>query len=195
MLRGTAPRIRLPARSASAPVFTYCITPFDRNCSTGELWQTRKPLDRVIHTLGWPLPPDAFGGSWIYPLGPDLISLGLVVGLDYRPHTLDVHVLTQQFKAHPLVRSYLEGGELVEWGAKTIPEGGYHSLPERLHGNGLLIIGDAAGLVNVAGLKGIHYAVESSIYAADTIFRAFKKDDMSTRTLSAYDTTLRGSFV
>ncbi len=160
-----------------------------------ELWETKRPLDAVMHTLGWPLPGDAFGGSWIYPMADDLISLGLVVGLDYRDHNLDVHVLTQRLKSHPLLRPYLEGGELVEWGAKTIPEGGYHSLPERLHGDGLLIVGDAAGLVNVAALKGIHYAVQSGIFAAETVFRALKAGDTSRSVLSAYDAALRSSLV
>ena len=88
-----------------------------------ELWETKRPLDAVIHTLGWPLPRDAFGGSFFYPLEPNLLALGLVVGLDYRESTLDVHVLLQKMKRHPLFRPYLEGGEMVEWGAKTIPEG------------------------------------------------------------------------
>ncbi|HEX6668265.1 MAG TPA: NAD(P)/FAD-dependent oxidoreductase, partial [Gemmatimonadales bacterium] len=97
-----------------------------------EVWQTQRPLDSVIHTLGWPLPDDAFGGSFMYPLGPGQIALGLVVGLDYHDALLDVHELLQRMKLHPLFRPYLEGGELLEWGAKTIPEGGYWSLPERL---------------------------------------------------------------
>jgi len=160
-----------------------------------ELWEVKRPLSSVIHTMGWPLPNDAFGGSWIYPMGPDLISLGLVVGLDYRDHNLDVHELTQRLKSHPLVRPMLEGGEMVEWGAKTIPEGGSHSLPRRLHGDGLLMAGDAAGLVNVAALKGIHYAVQSGIFAAETIFGAIRAGDTSAASLSAYDERIRGSFI
>jgi len=160
-----------------------------------ELWQTRAPLESVIHTLGWPLPRDAFGGSWLYPMGPDLVSLGLVVGLDYAQHTLDVHGLTQTLKRHPLFRQVLEGGEMVEWGAKTIPEGGFYSVPERLHGDGLLIVGDAAGLVNVASLKGIHHAMHSGILAAESIFEALKSGDASAKTLASYDRSLRDSFV
>ena len=160
-----------------------------------ELWQVKRPLDAVIHTMGWPLPKDAFGGSFIYPMADDLISLGLVVGLDYRQNTLDVHVLLQRLKEHPLVAALLEGGELVEWGAKTIPEGGYHSIPERLHGDGLLIVGDAAGLVDVPSLKGIHYAVQSGIFAARTIFAALKKDDTSAAGLAGYDAQVRDSFI
>jgi electron-transferring-flavoprotein dehydrogenase len=160
-----------------------------------ELWEVRKPLDAVVHTMGWPLPRDAFGGSWMYPMGDSLVSLGLVVGLDYRQHDLDVHELLQQLKGHPMVREVLEGGELVEWGAKTIPEGGYYSWPERFHGDGVLIAGDAAGLVNVPTLKGIHYAMQSGVYAARTIFKALKNDDTSAARLAEYDTMLRGSYI
>jgi len=160
-----------------------------------ELWEVKRPLASVIHTVGWPLPNDAFGGSWAYPMGKDLVSLGLVVGLDYAPHTLDVHELMQRLKEHPLFAAVLEGGEMVEWGAKTIPEGGFHSLPERLHGDGLLVVGDAAGLVNVAAIKGIHYAVQSGMFAAEAIFQALKADDTSAASLAAYDRDLRGSYV
>ena len=139
-----------------------------------ELWETKKPLDAVVHTLGWPLPRDAFGGSFCYPLEPNLVALGLVVGLDYRQTTLDVHVLLQKMKQHPLFRPYLEGGEMVEWGAKTIPEGGFYALPQRRHGDGVLIVGDAGGFVEVASLKGIHYAILSGMYAARAIFAALK---------------------
>jgi electron-transferring-flavoprotein dehydrogenase len=160
-----------------------------------ELWEVKRPVKNIIHTMGWPLPKDAFGGSWLYPMADDLISLGLVVGLDYRQHSLDVHVLLQRLKQHPLVADYLEGGELVEWGAKTIPEGGYYALPDRLHGDGLLIAGDAAGFVDVPSLKGIHYAVQSGIFAARTIFEALKKDDTSAAGLAGYDATVRDSFI
>ena len=160
-----------------------------------EVWEIKRPLDSVIHSMGWPLPSDAFGGAWLYPMGDGLASLGLVVGLDYPQSTLDVHVLLQRLKMHPLFHRYLEDGEMVEWGAKTIPEGGYYSVPERLHGDGLLIAGDAAGLVNVATLKGIHYAIQSGIYAAQTIFQALKAGDTSAASLASYDQLLRGSYV
>jgi len=137
-----------------------------------ELWEVARPPDAVTHTMGWPLPRDAFGGSFIYPMGGNLVSLGLVVGLDAPYVDLDVHALLQRFKQHPFVREILDGGELVEWGAKTIPEGGYHAIPDRLSGDGLLIAGDAAGLVDVASLKGIHYAMRSGVLAADAIGRA-----------------------
>src|SRR3970282_1521247 len=99
-----------------------------------EVWETTGPLDRVVHTLGWPLPADAFGGSFMCPLGPNQIAIGLVAGLDYHQAGLDVHQLLQQMKLHPLFRRYLEGGQLLEWGAKTIPAGGYESPAEGSYG-------------------------------------------------------------
>jgi len=160
-----------------------------------EVWKVKRPLDRVIHTLGWPLPTDAFGGTWMYPLGPDLISLGIVVGLDYHDATLDVHQLLQRLKKHPLVRPYLEGGELLEWGAKTIPEGGYFALPERRAGAGLLMAGDTVGFVDVPSLKGIHYAMQSGIYAARAAFEALKAGDTGAAKLSAYDRMVNESYI
>jgi len=156
-----------------------------------ELWETKRPLDAVIHTMGWPLPNDAFGGSFFYPMADDLVALGLVVGLDYRQHDLDIHVLLQKLKGHPLFREHLDGGEIVEWGAKTIPEGGYYSIPERMHGDGVLIVGDSAGLVDVPSLKGIHHAMYSGIFAARTIFAALKAGDTSIAALRDYDDLVR----
>jgi electron-transferring-flavoprotein dehydrogenase len=160
-----------------------------------EVWETKRPLDRVVHTLGWPLPRDAFGGSFMYPLGPTQIALGLVVGLDYQDAGLDVHELLQRMKLHPLFREYLEGGQLLEWGAKTIPEGGYYSLPERRYGNGLLLVGDAAGFVDVPSLKGIHYAMQSGMYAARSAYAALKAGDTSAGTLVSYDRVVDDSYI
>jgi electron-transferring-flavoprotein dehydrogenase len=139
-----------------------------------EVWEVTRPLDRVVHTLGWPLPTDAFGGSFMYPLGERQVAIGLVVGLDYHDANLDVHELLQRMKLHPLFRPQLEGGRLLEWGAKTIPEGGYYALPERRHGDGIVLAGDAVGFVDVPSLKGIHYAMQSGIYAARAIIDALK---------------------
>ena len=160
-----------------------------------ELWETKRPLARVVHTMGWPLPSDAFGGSFMYPLEKKLVALGLVVGLDYRDAGLDVHQLLQRMKDHPLFREVLEGGELVEWGAKTIPEGGFYSLPTRRHGDGLIVVGDAAGYVDVPSLKGIHYGMHSGILAARTIFEALEHDDTSEAALSRYTESVDGSYI
>lgn len=160
-----------------------------------EVWETERPLDRVIHTLGWPLPTDAFGGSWMYPMGPNQVSLGLVVGLDYHDSSLDVHQLLQRMKLHPLFRAQLDGGHLLEWGAKTIPEGGYYALPERLSGDGVLFVGDTAGLVDVPSLKGIHYAMQSGIFAARAAYAALKRGDVGATALGSYDRMVSESYI
>jgi electron-transferring-flavoprotein dehydrogenase len=160
-----------------------------------EIWETKQSLDRVIHTMGWPLPTDAFGGTFCYPLAPNLVALGLVVGLDYHDAALDVHDLLQRLKQHPLFRPLLEGGELVEWGAKTIPEGGYYAVPERRSGDGVVVLGDSAGFVDVPSLKGIHYAMQSGIYAARAIFAALQAGDPSEARLAPYDAMVNDSFI
>ena len=143
-----------------------------------EVWRVPKPLRRVIHTMGWPLRGRAkyreFGGSFIYPMGEDMVTLGMVVGLDYRDVELSVHDLLQELKTHKLVRKILAGGERIAWGAKTIPEGGFYSLPAQLHAPGVALCGDGAGFVNVPALKGIHYAVETGMLAAESIVRALR---------------------
>jgi electron-transferring-flavoprotein dehydrogenase len=163
-----------------------------------EVWKVPRPLDRVIHTMGWPLRASAryreFGGSFIYPLGNDMVSLGMVVGLDYRDAELSVHDLLQELKLHPLVRGILDGGERVEWGAKTIPEGGFVSLP-KLSAPGVLLCGDGAGLVNVPALKGVHYAVESGRLAAEAAFAAVRPGASPATALASYDAAMRESFV
>jgi electron-transferring-flavoprotein dehydrogenase len=159
-----------------------------------EVWQVATPLDRVIHTLGWPLERDTFGGSWCYPMGPDQVSIGLVAGLDSHDASLDVHEALQRMKLHPLFREILEGGTMLEWGAKTIPEGGYHAIPERLVGDGLMMIGDTAGFVDVPSLKGIHYAMESGMLAAATLATALADEgNGDTAALMGYDAAVRSS--
>jgi electron-transferring-flavoprotein dehydrogenase len=148
-----------------------------------EIWEVSKPLDRVIHTMGWPLRKRAkwneFGGSFIYPMGEDKVSIGLVVGLDYTDATFSVHDALQLLKTHPFVESILEGGKRVGWGAKTIPSGGYWALPRKLSVPGMVICGDGAGMVNVPELKGIHYAMHAGMYAAETIVEQLKRDSIN----------------
>lgn len=160
-----------------------------------EIWKVKKAPDYIAHTLGWPLPKDAFGGTFMYPMADDQVALGIVAGLDYRNAKLDVHLLLQHLKKHPYFKDILEGGQCIEWGAKTIPEGGFHALPERFSGDGLIMTGDSVGLVNVPALKGIHYAMMSGILAARAIFKALKAGDTSAAGLASYDQTLKDSFV
>jgi electron-transferring-flavoprotein dehydrogenase len=166
-----------------------------------EVWRVPKPLRQIVHTMGWPLRKRArygeFGGSFIYPMGDDLVSLGFVAGLEYRDAEFSVHDVLQEFKTHKLVRKILDGGERVAWGAKTITEGGYQALPTRFTAPGLLLAGESAGLVNVPTLKGIHYAVESGRLAAEAAWRALRRGENPGRigALDSYDDELRSSYV
>ena len=166
-----------------------------------EVWRVAKPLDRIVHTLGWPLRKRAryreFGGSWIYPMGEEMVSLGFVVGLDYRDVELSAHDLLQEFKTHRFVHKLLHGGERLAWGAKTITSGGFLSLPKRLHAPGLLLVGESAGLVNIPRLKGVHYAIESGRLAAEAAFRALQRGENPGRigALESYDVSLRDSYL
>jgi electron-transferring-flavoprotein dehydrogenase len=161
-----------------------------------EIWEVPKPLDRVIHTMGWPLRKGAryneFGGSFIYPMGEDKVCIGFVVGLDYTDATFSCHDALQQLKTHPFVREILDGGKRVGWGAKTIPSGGYWALPRTLAVPGMVIAGDAAGMVNVPELKGIHYAMYAGMYAAEAIVDALKRDSVN---FDAYDERVRASVI
>ena len=160
-----------------------------------EVWKVAKPLDRIIHTMGWPLRTQAkyreFGGSFIYPMGDDMLSIGMVVGLDHRDAALSTHDLLQELKTHPKIRPLLEGGERIEWGAKTIPGGGFHALPKQLHAPGLLLCGDGPGMVNIPTLKGVHYAIESGRLAAEAAFASIKQSTA----LASYDDAVRSSFI
>ena len=160
-----------------------------------EVWRVARPLRQVVHTMGWPLSRDAFGGTFLYPMADDQVALGIVAGLDAPDAGFDVHELLQRMKLHPFFRQYLEGGELLEWGAKTIPEGGYWSVPKHLSGDGLLLAGDCAGLVDVASLKGVHYAMQSGLYAARAAFQALKAGDTSGASLAVYDRMVRESYI
>jgi electron-transferring-flavoprotein dehydrogenase len=148
-----------------------------------EVWEVEKPLDRVIHTLGWPLrwrpKYKEAGGSFIYPMGEDKVSIGIVVGLDTSDATFSTHDALQELKTHKFVRNILEGGKRVAWGAKTIPSGGYWSMPKRLSSPGMVICGDAAGMVNVPTLKGIHYAMHAGMYAAEAIVESLKQESVN----------------
>jgi electron-transferring-flavoprotein dehydrogenase len=164
-----------------------------------EVWKVARPLRQVVHTMGWPLRAGRryreFGGSFIYPMGDDMVTIGMVVGLDYRDAELSVHDVLQELKTHPRVHRILEGGERVQWGAKTIPEGGFVALPQRFHAPGLLLTGDGVGLVNVPALKGIHYAVESGRLAAEAAWRMLERGTSARDALATYDDAIRSSFI
>jgi electron-transferring-flavoprotein dehydrogenase len=162
-----------------------------------EIWEVQQPLDRVIHTMGWPLKFAAkyreFGGSFMYPMGEDRVSLGFVVGLDYKDARFSVHDALQQMKQHPLFATRLEGGKRVGWGAKTIPSGGYWARPRRLWAPGAAIVGDGAGMVNVPTLKGVHYAMHAGMFAAEAIYERLKGGGEGVTDLSNYQKKVEGS--
>lgn len=160
-----------------------------------ELWKCRPGVvegGRVWHTLGWPLRLDTFGGGFLYEMSEDRLVVGLVAGLDSPDPALDFHAGLQRLKSHPFVRRMLEGGEMLAYGAKAIPEGGYWALPKVATG-GAMIVGDAAGLVNSLRLKGIHLAIESGMLAAETALEALRSGDASATVLGEYDRRLRAS--
>ena len=160
-----------------------------------EVWEVSKEPKGILHSIGWPLDSKTFGGSWFYPLGKNLVSIGLVMGLDSSKGEISVHEELQKMKEHSLFQQWLKGGKCLEWGAKTIPEGGYHALPERWHGAGLLMLGDSVGFVNMASLKGIHYAMASGYYAAETLSLAFERENFSASLLKEYDVKIKNSFI
>ena len=166
-----------------------------------EVWKVAKPLHRIVHTMGWPLRKSArygeFGGSWIYPMGEEHVSIGFVVGLEYSDVELSAHDLLQEFKTHKLVRKILDGGERVAWGAKTITEGGLNSVPAKLNGPGFMLVGESAGLVNVPRLKGVHYAIESGRLAAEAAVAALQPGEVAGRrgALDRYDDAIEQSYL
>jgi electron-transferring-flavoprotein dehydrogenase len=162
-----------------------------------ELWETpetRLEPGRVVHTMGYPLRWSEFGGAFLYGLPDNQISLGLVTGLDYHDPLFDPHQAFQQLKQHPFVARFIEGGTLVKYGAKALPEGGWHTIP-RLSSDGVLIAGDAGGFVNSMRLKGIHLAMRTGMLAAETAFGALRDDDVSAARLGRYDADVRASAV
>jgi electron-transferring-flavoprotein dehydrogenase len=162
-----------------------------------EVWEVPEgnyEQGRVIHTMGFPLKSETFGGGFIYGMSNNLVSIGFVVGLDYKDPFLDPHNEFQKYKKHPLVEKILKGGKVQSYGAKSIPEGGWYSVP-RLYGNGLLLIGDSASFLNGQRLKGIHLAMKSGMLAAETIADAIEKNDFSEKELSSFKDRVDKSWI
>ena len=162
-----------------------------------ELWEVpagRIASGYVAHTLGWPLDSSMYGGGWLYGLPENRVSTGMVIGLDYHNPRFDPHEAFQKYKTHPFLKRVLEGGKLVRYGAKTVPYGGWYSMP-RQYVDGGLIIGDSASLLNSQRLKGIHIAIKSGMLAAETVFEALKTGDTSAKTLSAFPRKIEQSWI
>ncbi len=162
-----------------------------------ELWQMPKDSVKpgfVAHTMGFPLGHHIFGGAFIYGMKNDILNIGLVVGLDYKDPTIDPHHELQLLKTHPWVKSLIKGGKMIAYGAKSLPEGGYFSLP-KLTVSGAMIIGDSAGFLNGARLKGIHLAMKSGIEASKTILLALEKNNYTDEVLSNYQQNIETSWL
>lgn len=162
-----------------------------------ELWELpddRYPAGRVTHTLGFPSDQWTYGGGWIYGMQNRILNLGYVTGLDYRDPLIDPHAEFQKFKSHPFLAKLLEGGKFIRYGAKAIAAGGWHAMPQ-MYSDGVLIVGDSAGFLNAARLKGIHSAIKSGMLAAETIFEALLAQDYSTKTLAGFEQRVKESWI
>jgi len=162
-----------------------------------ELWSIPegniKPGE-IYHTMGYPLNMHEFGGGFVYGLNDNKVAVGLVVGLDYQDPTFDVHDAFQVWKTTPFISNILKGGKLIEYGAKTLPEGGYYAIP-KLYVDGALIVGDSAGFLTMPALKGVHLAITSGMMAAKTAVSALAKDDYSEKVLREYDILIKDSVI
>ena len=153
-----------------------------------ELWEVpgdRAKAGTVIHTMGYPMRHDEFGGGFIYAMPDGLLSVGFVTGLDYKDPLFDPHMAFNRFKQHPYVRSLLEGGQMIRYGAKAIPEGGWNTIPQP-YMDGALIAGDAGGFLNSLRFKGIHLAMRTGMLAAESAFEAIRGGDTSAASLKRY---------
>ena len=161
-----------------------------------EVWQIpsgRLRAGQVYHTIGWPQPSREYGGGWIYGMSDTMVSVGYAVGLNSPDPTSDPHMKFQRWKTHPFVRKILGGGEMLHYGAKTMPDNGYYAMPQLYH-DGLMLCGDSAGMLNPQRLKGIHLAIKSGIMAAETLFECLKNDDFSSSSLAGYQKRFDGSW-
>jgi len=162
-----------------------------------ELWEVppeRIPAGTVIHTMGYPLRFEEFGGAFIYTMPEGWLSVGFVAGLDYKDPFFDPHIAFQRLKQHPLVRELLRGGHMVRYGAKALPEGGWHAIPQ-CYTDGALIVGDAGGFLNSMRLKGVHLAMKTGMLAAEAAFDAVRAGDASAAKLKRFEDLVNTSWV
>ena len=163
-----------------------------------EIWKVPEgniEAGTVKHTFGYPLnDKEEFGGGFIYGMSDNRVAIGLVVGLDYQDPSFDIHAATQVWKTHPYVAKILEGGTVIEAGAKTLPEGGWNSVP-KFYADNMMIVGDSAGFLTTARLKGVHLAVRSGICAAQTAVEALINNNTSKEALSKYEELVNASSI
>jgi len=199
-------RVVILAEGARGSLTKQLITKFDLvkksnpqtyGVGVKELWEVpsgRIAAGQVVYTMGWPLTRKEYGGAWIYGGKNNLVSLGFVTGLDYPDPRIDPQHVLQEFKKHPFITGLLEGGKMIRYGAKSLPYGGWWALPP-LAGDGWMILGDSAGLLNSARLKGIHLAIKSGMLAAETAFEALKKNEVSAAMLGEYQKRVEDSWI
>jgi electron-transferring-flavoprotein dehydrogenase len=173
------------------------INPQSYGIGIKELWDVQPGRIKpgfVAHTLGWPISSKMYGGGWIYGLSNNRVSIGLVIALEYEDPRFDPHAAFQTWKTHPYVREILDGGKLVRYGAKSLPYGGWYSMPQNFIDGGL-IIGDSGSFLDSQRLKGVHLAMKSGMLAAETIFESLKKQDSSVNTLKLYKEKIDHSYI
>jgi electron-transferring-flavoprotein dehydrogenase len=176
----------MPALTALLYMLAHCTAPYRTHYTLyTQVWQI--PAEKckpglVQHTLGWPLQRSLFdttyGGSFLYHMAPDLVLLGLVVGLDYPNPHLNPYKEFQRWKHHPAIASHIEGGQCVAYGARALNEGGYHALPKMAFPGGALL-GCAAGTLNAVKIKGAHTAMKSGMLAAEGVYAALSSSSSS----------------
>ena len=162
-----------------------------------ELWEIDPAVHQpglTVHTVGWPLTSDTYGGSFLYHLEDNLVSVGFVVGLDYSNPHLSPYEEFQRFKTHPEIRKYFEGGRRISYGARALSEGGFQSLP-RLTFPGGLLVGDTAGFLNVPKIKGTHMSMKSGIEAAEALFAYLADEAPASPEVTAYPERLKASWL
>lgn len=162
-----------------------------------EVWEVQPEKFKkgeITHSMGYPLPADVYGGGWMYHFGDNLVSIGLVVGLDYPNPWMSPYQEFQKMKHHPLYKSVLEGGKCISYGARALNEGGFQSIPKVAFPGGALI-GDTAGFLNVPKIKGTHTAMKSGMLAAEAAWNALTAKDDGTIFLYSYEESLRNSFI
>ena len=162
-----------------------------------EVWEIpegRIQPGEVIHTMGYPHKSNTYGGGFVYGMKNNQVSVGLLTGLDYEDPFLDPHREFQKFKLHPYLAELLKDGKVTQYGAKTVPVGGYFSIP-KLTMEGALIVGDSASLFISQKIKGLHVVMRSGMLAAEAVFQALLKGDFSEPQLNAYEAALYDSEV
>ncbi|WP_142850098.1 electron transfer flavoprotein-ubiquinone oxidoreductase [Telmatospirillum sp. J64-1] len=162
-----------------------------------ELWEidpAKHKAGKVVHTVGWPLTSDVYGGSFLYHLENNQVAVGFVIGLDYQNPHLSPFDEFQRFKTHPAIRDTFEGGRRIAYGARAISEGGFQSIPKLTFPGGLLI-GDTAGFLNVPKIKGSHTAMKSGMTAAEAVFDLLASSNEQAHEATAYPEKLKQTWL